>query len=140
MEQRVFSKTELAFFAVPRTWREIEMRFGQEAKTEPFRDTIILADDEGGSGMLHYMYPEGQWVLTDQGKKECGARVIARELRIYPDSREQEAAGETFNEAMMVDAFSSLLEAPGPIRAPAVETEDDELARLIAEQEDDDDS
>lgn len=176
---RVLTRAELAFFAVPRTWREIEMRFGQEAKTEEFRSTIILADDEGGSGMLHYLHPKRSWVLTDAGKAHAGKNIITRELNVYPDPREMQAreeAGEAFNEL-----FAPLLERPGlvdvvslggvenpvmvgidraveggeattfvvvekvatidtirmTVTVPA-ENVDDELARLIAEQKDDD--
>lgn len=129
---RRFDRAELAFFAVPRTWREIEMRFGQEAKTEPFRDCIILADNEGGTGDLKYLREEKSWVLTDTGKARVGERLIARELRVYPDKRaleaEREAAGDAFNEAMeanagngVMEAFADLLASPGPIESGAVE-------------------
>lgn len=128
---RRFDRSELAFFAVPRTWREIEMRFGSEAKTEPFRDCIILADNEGGSGFLRYMQPIKSWVLTDRGKAHAGERLITRELRVYPDerqaAREREAAGEEFNEAMSAndgidvkEAFAGLLESPGPLESRAI--------------------
>lgn len=157
---RRFDRSELAFFAVPRTWREIEMRFGLEAKTEPFRDCIILADNEGGSGFLRYMQPIKSWVLTDRGKAHAGERLIVRELRVYPDARqaarEREAAGEEFNEAMeanadngVKDAFADLLAVPGPLESKealdtmfeAIPTEGQpsELDRLIAEQASDDD-
>lgn len=160
---RVLTRAELAFFAVPRTWREIEMRFGQEAKTEEFRSTIILADDEGGSGMLHYLHPKRSWVLTDAGKEHAGKNIITRELHVYPDPREmqeREEAGAAFNEL-----FAPLLENPGlvdvvelaGVKGPVLvgidravegadatafvvrnEDGDIELARLIREQKDDD--
>lgn len=127
------------------------MRFGQEAKTEEFRSTIILADDEGGSGMLHYLHPKRSWVLTDAGKAHAGKNIITRELNIYPDPREmeeREEAGAAFNEL-----FAPLLERPGLADVVVgvdsavagtdstvfVEVDKDaELARLIAEQKDDD--
>ena len=134
---RRFDRAELAFFAVPRTWREIEMRFGLEAKTEAFRDCVILADNEGGAGFLKYLHPirhrlssgcdVGCWVLTDMGKNHVGERLIARELRVYPDERaeqvEREEAGEAFNEALgdLREAFAGLLDAPGPLEAHAIE-------------------
>lgn len=159
---RRFDRSELAFFAVPRTWREIEMRFGLEAKTEPFRDCIILADNEGGSGNLKYLQPLKSWVLTDAGKARAGDRLIARELRVYPDlrqqAREREAAGEAFNEVMeanagigVKEAFADLLQTPGPLESnvllpetivvrslpdPSEPTE--ELQRLMREQAEDD--
>lgn len=130
---RRFDRSELAFFAVPRTWREIEMRFGLEAKTEPFRDCIILADNEGGSGDLKYFRVEKSWVLTDVGKARVGERLIARELRVYPDKRE--AAGEAFNEAMeadadsgVKDAFADLLSVPGPLEGRPLTVADIEAA------------
>jgi hypothetical protein len=132
---RRFDRSELAFFAVPRTWREIEMRFGSEAKTEPFRDCIILADNEGGSGDLKYLQPLKSWVLTDAGKARAGDRLIARELRVYPDlrqqAREREAAGEAFNEVMeanagigVKEAFADLLTTPGPLEANVITVAD----------------
>lgn len=147
---RRFDRSELAFFAVPRTWREIEMRFGSEAKTEPFRDCIILADDEGGSGDLRYLREHKSWVLTGAGKARVGDRLIQRELRVYPDKRaieaEREAAGEAFNAAMeasacsdVKQAFADLLEVPGPIESGYVaEDLGSELERLVREQAEDD--
>ena len=163
---RRFDRSELAFFAVPRTWREIEMRFGSEAKTEPFRDCIILSDNEGGSGDLRYLREGKSWVLTDTGKHRVGDRLIQRELRVYPDKRaleaEREAAGEEFNAAMeasacsdVKEAFAGLLESPGPLESGCIEipasmtpeqveataddqeSREDELARLAAEQAED---
>lgn len=136
---RRFDRSELAFFAVPRTWREIEMRFGSEAKTEPFRDCIILADDEGGSGDLHYLREPKSWVLTDTGKARTGERLIARELRVYPDKRAAEAeraeAGEAFNEAMeanadngVKEAFADLLVTPGALEKEALKPDGDDDA------------
>lgn len=159
---RRFDRVELAFFAVPRAWREIEMRFGLEAKTEPFRDCIILADNEGGSGDLKYLRPSKSWVLTDVGKARVGERLIARELRVYPDRRrleeEQKEAGDAFNEAFeRENPFAEFLEKQGPVEAgaividaePSIEQrastkvhEDmhrNELEKLIAEQEADGD-
>lgn len=125
---RRFDRSELAFFAVPRTWREIEMRFGSEAKTEPFRDCIILADNEGGSGDLKYLRETKSWVLTDAGKARAGERLIARELRVYPDKREKEAAGDAFNEAMgnliETNPFAELLAAPGPLDTKPAQADD----------------
>jgi hypothetical protein len=119
--KREFTRAEFAFFAVPRTWREIEMRFGPEAKSEEFRDAVILADDEGGSGFLHYLHPKRSWVLTYAGKEHAGAAMITRELNIYPDSRELAAqqqerreAGEAFNEVMK-EAFAELAPLEGPM-------------------------
>lgn len=126
---RRFDRSELAFFSVPRTWREIEMRFGSEAKTEPFRDCIILADNEGGTGYLRYLKDKKSWVLTDMGKQHVGERLIARELRVYPDPREREAAGEAFNEAF--DPFADLLAAPGPLEGTIVTEKTDEKVEVI---------
>jgi len=122
---RRFDRVELAFFAVPRMWKEIEMRFGSEAKTEPFRDCVILADNEGGSGDLKYMRETKSWVLTDLGKSRAGERLMARELRVYPDKRqleaEKQAAGEAFNEVMeRANPFEEFLHAKGPVEAAAI--------------------
>ena len=134
------------------------MRFGLEAKTEPFRDCIILADNEGGSGDLKYLRPYKSWVLTDVGKSRVGERLIARELRVYPDRRkleeEQKEAGDAFNEAFeRENPFAEFLAASGPIEAGAIVVDADpspdqkvatavheemhrnELEKLIAEQE-----
>lgn len=145
---RRFDRSELAFFAVPRTWREIERRFGSEAKTEPFRDCIILADNEGGSGHLKYLQPIKSWVLTDVGKAYAGDRLIARELRIYPDerekAREREATGEMLYDAIAhaaslletTNPFEELLATPGPLEARALTVADIvEAEKKLAELE-----
>jgi hypothetical protein len=136
MKVRRFDRAELAFFAVPRCWKEIERRFGQEAKEEDFRNAIIFDDDEGGEGRLRYLYPAGLWVLTDAGKAHAGNRLIAREMRVYPDLRKKTAeppkkeakpeAGE------LRDAFAGFAAAPGPLERNA------EIERLRREQEADD--
>jgi hypothetical protein len=110
---RGFDRSELAFFQVPRTWKEIEARFGFEAKTEEFRNAVIRADDEGGDGWLHYLYPAGQWVLTDTGKTHVGKAILARELRVYPDARSGLQPEKKVDEAAMRDLFNALLESTG---------------------------
>lgn len=85
-KHRTFSLDELAFFVVQRNWKAIVARFGDESN---IRDAIILADDEGGLGFLHWEAGSpgelGTWVLTDRGKIWVGPRALARGERWAPE-------------------------------------------------------
>jgi predicted RNA-binding Zn-ribbon protein involved in translation (DUF1610 family) len=85
---RMFSREELAFFAIPRRWVPwIVGRFGDESDV---RDAIIHADDDGGLGFLHWVSPEMSWVLSGRGKRWVGNEALARGAKWeLPQSRAQ---------------------------------------------------
>ncbi len=80
MEVRRFDKEELAFFAVPRPWKQIELRFDCRTQKDenPFRDAFIEADDDGGMGFLRWLKDRRSWVLTDKGKSWVGPELLAK--------------------------------------------------------------
>lgn len=59
-----FTVDELAFFQVPREWREITKRFGKQRGLAQ----IVEADCEGGRGLLTWCRRTKTWRLTDAGR------------------------------------------------------------------------
>ncbi len=75
----MFSREELAFFAVPRTWIPwIVARFGDDSDV---RDAIIHSDTDGGLGFLFWMKAKQSWVLSDKGKRWVGNRALMKGAR-----------------------------------------------------------
>lgn len=83
---RNFSKSELAFFAVPRSWREIELRFPCRSPDDErdLRDAIIQADDDGGFGFIKWHADKQSWCLTDRGKQWVGKSLVTAGAKESP--------------------------------------------------------
>lgn len=87
MSERVFSKAELAFFAVPRRWTpEILARFGEG---NDVREAIMQVDSDGGLAMLVWVKSQKAWVLTARGEQFVGASHLAAGRRWEPDEVEK---------------------------------------------------
>jgi hypothetical protein len=83
---RTFNRSDLGFFAVPRTWREIEARFeiDRPQVEADIRDAIIHVDDDGGLGFLHWHQAKMAWCLTARGRSVAGPRHVAAGERWVP--------------------------------------------------------
>jgi|SRR5579859_2587695 len=142
---RHFAVGELAFFWNPRCWvPDIVERFGDRTGSSDIRDAIIEVDDEGGLCFLHWYPDRGAWGLTDKGKQWVSKLVSSREIARERDW--QPSAPPPANPTPLgpspdhycndCDVFDIEPHEHPELAKP--ETREEELARLAAEQGEDD--
>lgn len=136
-----FSVAELAFFWNPRRWRpDIVERFAAKRPgSMDIRDAIIEVDDEGGAGFLHWHKDLASWALTAKGKSwvvRLGSpAVTARERDWVAKGKPQKIKASELGESVAGDVLPT---GSGSTPDGAAEaSQEDELAKLIAEQSED---
>ncbi len=130
---RAFSLEELAFFWNPRRWiPDIVARFDWPG-TSDVRDAIIMLDDEGGYGFLHWYADRASWGLTGKGKRwveDLLSKGKIRKARDWqPPAKLALEAAAAVGEALPEPPAEEAAPEPPPL------AREDELAKLLAEQE-----
>ena len=74
-----FLVAELAFFCVPRTWKEVMGHFRPQRSASDILDAIIEADCDGGRGFIDWRGRIRAWVLTDEGREYVDQRAAKGE-------------------------------------------------------------
>lgn len=64
-----FTVEELAFFQVPREWKDIQGRFGKSERGGRSLDAVLDADCDGGRGLLWWCRATSTWRLTEEGRE-----------------------------------------------------------------------
>jgi hypothetical protein len=141
-KHRTFELEELAFFWEPRPWKpDIEERFGPSRPgSSDIRDAIIVVDDEGGHGFLHWYPDRAAWGLTDKGKGWVAGLLSAAKLR---DARDWKPKKPAPRPAKPPPPEPQPVEFPEevPAEEPAKPlTREEEIAALAFDQRLDDDA
>lgn len=137
-KSRAFALEELAFFWNPRKWiPDIVARFDWPG-TSDVRDAIIMLDDEGGHGFLHWYADRAAWGLTDKGKRwveDLLSKGRIRKARDWQPSVKPDPLPETITLRGVTEEPEPEPEPePSAEPPPPALTREEELAALAAEQ------